>query len=229
MDFKSYLEKLRALPDQQKKIILWVVVGILAVVMGFFWVMSAINNLSKIGENVGNIQLPEIETPKTETPASETAGWKTYTNTEYGFEIKYPENSNLKEIATSPAIDIYLDFQINRLQVRISPWTNEEQYKTIDELVFGEREKQNQGKFSVLGTIPQNYTKINAGSAEAIKWDFYHETVGKIGTTLIVLNNGYYYGIIARSDPLDEGYLSEFTEENDKIFGEMLSTFKFIK
>ncbi|TSC94153.1 MAG: Uncharacterized protein CEN87_606 [Parcubacteria group bacterium Licking1014_1] len=36
-----------------------------------------------------------VETPKTETPKDPTAGWKTYTNNDYGFEFKYPTNLNL--------------------------------------------------------------------------------------------------------------------------------------
>lgn len=36
---------------------------------------------------------PQISLQKTAVQGNETAGWKTYTNTQYGFEIKYPVNS----------------------------------------------------------------------------------------------------------------------------------------
>jgi len=57
---KNWLSKLQALPEQKKKIILWTVVIILAVIMGFFWIRGAINNFSKIGESIQNIKIPEI-------------------------------------------------------------------------------------------------------------------------------------------------------------------------
>lgn len=64
MDFKKYLIKLQNLPDSQKKIILWTAVGILAVVMGFFWINWTISDLSKL--NV-NLQLPQISSPVLDT------------------------------------------------------------------------------------------------------------------------------------------------------------------
>jgi len=63
MNFQEFINKLQKLPDKQKKIILWVIVIILAFIMGFFWFKSAINKLEKLGEAAGNIQLPAIEIP----------------------------------------------------------------------------------------------------------------------------------------------------------------------
>lgn len=57
---RIFLKKLQDLPDRKKKIILWTVVAILAAVMGFFWVRSAIDNFSKMGESVKNIKMPEM-------------------------------------------------------------------------------------------------------------------------------------------------------------------------
>jgi len=62
LKIKNYIEWLRALPESKKKIILWAVVGVLAVVMGFFWVRGAINSFSKIGEGIGEIKMPQINT-----------------------------------------------------------------------------------------------------------------------------------------------------------------------
>ena len=53
MDFRVYLEKLRALSDNQKKIILWIIVAILALVLGFWWVKMT-------GERVRNFQTNEL-------------------------------------------------------------------------------------------------------------------------------------------------------------------------
>jgi len=78
MDYKKFLIKLQNLPDNKKKIILWAVVVVLAVIMGFFWVRGAVNNFKKIGESIGQIELPQIEMPATEilqttTPSNENA------------------------------------------------------------------------------------------------------------------------------------------------------------
>lgn len=105
MNFKELINKLQDLPDKQKKIILWTIVVILAVGMGYFWVIGAINNLSKIGKSISSINLPSMNFPSTnilqtttpsngnvvaQTSPDQTAGWQTYTNKEYGFEFKYP-------------------------------------------------------------------------------------------------------------------------------------------
>jgi hypothetical protein len=78
MDYKKFLIKLQNLPDTKKKIILWTIVVVLAGIMGFFWVQSAMNNFKKIGEGIGQIELPQIETPaieilQTASPSNENA------------------------------------------------------------------------------------------------------------------------------------------------------------
>lgn len=102
MNFKDFLAKLQNLPDNQKKIILWAIVGVLALTMGIFWIRGALNSINKIGESVSQIKLPEVQTPDEEAPSFEaltdpTADWKTYKNTDYGFEIKYPNGWSVEE------------------------------------------------------------------------------------------------------------------------------------
>ncbi|MCX6719812.1 MAG: hypothetical protein NTV36_01760 [Candidatus Staskawiczbacteria bacterium] len=63
MDFHVYLEKLRNLPEMQKKIVLWVIVALLGIIMGFFWVKGAMNNLNKISQSVSQIEFPDIQPP----------------------------------------------------------------------------------------------------------------------------------------------------------------------
>ena len=59
---RKFLEKLQALPENKKKIILWSIVAILAAIMGFFWVRGAINSFSKIGQSIGEVKIPQINT-----------------------------------------------------------------------------------------------------------------------------------------------------------------------
>lgn len=67
MRIKEIIEKLQLLPDRQKKIILWTVVAVLGLIMGFFWVSGLINKLNQIGNELGQIELPIFETTSIET------------------------------------------------------------------------------------------------------------------------------------------------------------------
>ncbi len=106
MDFKlkikNWLEYLRALPDNKKKIIMWSVVGIVALVMGGFWINGAVKSFSKIGQSVGDIKLPQIDMPNIQTLSwnvnVDTSDRNTYINTQYGFEIKYPTSGSFKVV-----------------------------------------------------------------------------------------------------------------------------------
>jgi len=60
---RIFLDRLRSLPDNKKKIILWTIVTVLAIIMVFFWIRGAMNSLSKIGENMQDIEIPQINIP----------------------------------------------------------------------------------------------------------------------------------------------------------------------
>lgn len=56
---KDFLEKARNWPDEKKKIVLWTIVSILAVILGIFWFISAKNRF---------LQLDDLGFPKVEMP-----------------------------------------------------------------------------------------------------------------------------------------------------------------
>ena len=60
---RAIIKKLRSLPEEKKKAILWIVVTIAAIIMGTFWIKSTIDNFSKISGDIKNIKMPEISTP----------------------------------------------------------------------------------------------------------------------------------------------------------------------
>lgn len=66
MNIHSYIEKLRTLPDKQKKIILWTIVVILALGLGFLWFKTTVTRFAKIEEAVKKIDIPSIDLPSTE-------------------------------------------------------------------------------------------------------------------------------------------------------------------
>lgn len=63
MDFKQIfqknLEKLRALPDSKKKILIWVITGIVGVIMMVFWVKSLVNGIDEFSKKTSNMKLPD--------------------------------------------------------------------------------------------------------------------------------------------------------------------------
>ncbi|MFH1575675.1 MAG: hypothetical protein ABIB55_01885 [Candidatus Nealsonbacteria bacterium] len=58
------LEKIRNLPERTRKIILWIIVIISALIMLFFWIGS-------VSKRVGQLDLPKIEIPEIKTNAQE--------------------------------------------------------------------------------------------------------------------------------------------------------------
>ena len=60
MNFNNFITKLQGLPDKQKKIVLWTIVVILTLVMGFFWFKATISRFAKIEESIKKIDIPSI-------------------------------------------------------------------------------------------------------------------------------------------------------------------------
>jgi hypothetical protein len=65
---RIFLAKLQNLPENKKKIILWTIVIVAALAMGFFWFGEAKNNLAKISGAVQNVKMPEINMPSLPFP-----------------------------------------------------------------------------------------------------------------------------------------------------------------
>lgn len=61
MSIRDFLTKLQNLPEKQKKIILWMIIVVLALAMGFFWLKTTAYRLSKFGEDVKKVDLPPLE------------------------------------------------------------------------------------------------------------------------------------------------------------------------
>lgn len=60
MNFHNFIVKLRALSDKNKKIILWTIVVLLALGMGFLWFKITISRLAKLEEAMKKIDIPSI-------------------------------------------------------------------------------------------------------------------------------------------------------------------------
>lgn len=68
MKIYEIIEKLRNLPDKQKKAIIIVVVCILSFVLGFWWVRSSMERLNNLGQVTKDIKLPQIDLPEVNMP-----------------------------------------------------------------------------------------------------------------------------------------------------------------
>jgi len=60
----KFLEKIRSLPEKTRKIILWLVLIVLALIMFSWWA-------SRIPGKIGQISFPEIDIPKIDMPKIE--------------------------------------------------------------------------------------------------------------------------------------------------------------
>ena len=117
MTIREIIEKLQSLPENRKKTILWSVVVILGIIMAFFWINSAINRLSKIGESNMSIDFPSIEMPEIpdiQMPTNNSAEINVWLDAD-GFNIEnksfYAKNLGTNETVKIVASD---DTQIYR-------------------------------------------------------------------------------------------------------------------
>jgi len=56
MQIKEFITKLQNLPENKKKIILWTIVAILALGLGFLWFKITASRFAKIEESIKNIE-----------------------------------------------------------------------------------------------------------------------------------------------------------------------------
>ena len=194
------------------------------------------NRLSNLGSEIGKIQLPQIEISNTETPittpATETAGWKTYTNSEYGFEIKYPKdyfkNINMKEgiaedsifgkytyLLKSDDYDGTNSIYIPYFYINYFPFSPEK-YQEIN--IKQNRVEQPKTTFKSLAV----------DGVEAYYTDGVTLTVGagcEYKETIIPVGSGTVELIFAKCS--DNNYNNILTEKENELSNQIVSTFKF--
>lgn len=141
---------------------------------------------------------PQIVSPIS-IPPDETAGWKTYINTKYGFSFKYPSEWKVQTgIPNSGLISLEMSND-NRFFVWFSPSV------TISEWL----EKTQSGKIIRKKTVVEyTFTVIQGGSnLESLEY------------ALDVKGNGIVRFVIEPNSN---------NSESEKIFDQILSTFKFL-
>ena len=101
MKNNQYIRRVQYKKDFAGLVLIGVIVVLVAIGGYFIW-------FRKINETTQNQNLtttsPEVKNPESRTSTlktiikNETADWKTYTNSKYGFELRYPSDWSLKEL-----------------------------------------------------------------------------------------------------------------------------------
>jgi len=151
---------------------------------------------------------------------NEAANWKTYTNTQHGFEFKYPSNwkleqSDLFTIIKSPDFkssyyESGAELLVNGSKIRILN-SNLGRFSSVQEYINSQEEN---------GFNLSDRKQIKIGEVDSVEYYWGYE--GPVELFVNFIKDGYLHQIT---------FVSVAEERNDKdysIFKEILSTFKFI-
>ena len=165
----------------------------------------------------------------------ETANWKTYTNTKYGYQVKYPageiwydeENPKHRDLVHSVGINIDIEgeskgailFLITTwkdLGIKIGGVTNRQKWC---ELIESQLAKEESGQINC--NFGMRFTETTIDNMKAFK------TAGGRDNSYVSIfyipNKGYVYQI-----EITTGWLSKNGEINFPVANNILSTFKFL-
>jgi len=166
-----------------------------------------------------------------EKAKDETANWKIYRNEEYGFEVKYPKGKDWKISETSlpfgfhfrfgPEGCIWISVIENPENLSVEKFY-EEVYKNLTE-----EECKTADNFCNCLRYKKNFSRTNIAGKEAIRCEI---VPGPLASTVILVSHDNFIYQISKIYTDYEGYEGPCRSLNtNKIFNQMLSTFRFLK
>ena len=169
-----------------------------------------------------------ITTPKptaqTQTPQDETANWKTYTNKDYKYEVKYPLDWKMREEMSTEAMStIWWD------SPQTAPITPEKRFIQVGAMNYLEGYSFSQ-MLPALSPGAKGCENVKMGSIEFCKIEEKFATVQSIVYAVSQNNKIYFLKLYIGGGRQKGGYyLPESEIQNElNIFNQMLPTFKFL-
>jgi hypothetical protein len=215
-------------------VILVVAIVVLVAVAGFFayqYFSPKTQPVVQTQQNQNQQQQTANQQTNNVQPIDQIAGWKTYTNAQYGFEFQYPKewvtsdnsaatvsvwsSEKKKQEAVNAIIPIYPEFSVN--------------YKGItsfNDFAKGLLGKSVSGVKEFLQLYNPNFTEINIDGKKAYATVF----VSSVADYLIYIESDN--GVYVLSTPYIETGISGYDSKNpniNPIAKQIISTFKFTK
>ena len=176
---------------------------------------------------ISQSQTTQTSPAPTPAPTDETTNWKTYTNTQYRWTIKYPPEMKFEENppgGNPPGIYLFLfgPTQVDGTElydgISLSILSDFLGNKTLKQVLDEDINKVTQ--YAVLQEEPKSISLGKA--AEGYQYRLYFERGGQVTTTHFLSGkNGQFVHIVdGNIDPTNKGFAN--------IADQILSTFKFI-
>lgn len=212
----KFLEKLRALPENRKIIIFFVVMGIAALIAGFVGMRLMVDDLVKLKDLGKTVQLPAIEIPEElknlGSAKDETAGWQPYANETYAYALTYPTEWFID--ASNPA-SVYISSVSNEGRM---VFEGQALHIMVDRMKTKSLVEEASSRFGKEGV---DFTKeeMKIGGENGFIITSICEGVGCGAPEWVVAKNDYFYDITSGLDSTNQR----------PVFDRIISTFTFSK
>lgn len=193
-------------------ILIIIVVAILAVA-GFF-----AYEYSRFHRNEDLVPPTNLQADQTAGPAlSSVEGWKTYTNTQYGFEIKIPNDAQVTSVKRNGGNEIEFVISPSRKSVFVDIGTQDE-FRGIPHSDYCDSKNVDQ----------KNINGVNFYVGD-VSFEYSGASAGNIATQYCTIKNSIHYKLISLV-PYDKTSSNpdiSNPNEKDLILDQIISTFKF--
>lgn len=157
----------------------------------------------------------EIE-KQTIIPKDQTANWKTYRNEEYGFEIKYPKDANIRESNALLTVNLPFTSRTNLREKTFSMWVEPK----TSQFCINARDSAYNPVIITIGGVEFLKGIDTTGGTETTARTLYYSTIKE---------DNCYIPIFSLAADKYTSLPSFNLNQESEIFNQMLSTFKFLE